>query len=85
MSAACDPSDAELFFTRRRAQQAQQICASCPVRVECLAHAQSKPEPFGVWGGLTALQRGWDSMGRRRRSHAVKSAPTQAPFSDSPA
>lgn len=33
------------------------ICRSCPVVADCLAHAITRPEPDGIWGGKTATQR----------------------------
>jgi WhiB family redox-sensing transcriptional regulator len=33
------------------------ICRFCLVRVQCLGYALENAEPFGVWGGLTALER----------------------------
>jgi WhiB family redox-sensing transcriptional regulator len=33
------------------------ICASCPVRGECLEYALRTNESLGVWGGLTEDQR----------------------------
>jgi len=45
------------------AVRALDICRSCPVTDECLRYAQSRPEPHGIWGGLTSQQR----LGRRRR------------------
>jgi WhiB family redox-sensing transcriptional regulator len=32
-------------------ERAKQLCDSCPVRVECLAGAVARHEPWGVWGG----------------------------------
>ncbi len=45
--------DAELFFAESPAdlELAKTLCASCPVRAECLAGAQDRREPWGVWGG----------------------------------
>lgn len=37
--------------------EAKQICAVCPVRVECLDHAVTFDEVFGIWGGLSAQER----------------------------
>lgn len=37
--------------------EAQRICRSCPVQVECLEWALAEGEKFGVYGGLTAKQR----------------------------
>jgi WhiB family redox-sensing transcriptional regulator len=30
---------------------AKSLCLDCPVRVECLAGALERQEPWGVWGG----------------------------------
>ena len=66
MRAACRDLDDSMFFhpererglTRvRREQRAKQICAGCPVRARCRAHALSVREPYGVWGGLTESER----------------------------
>jgi len=44
------------------AARAIDICRSCPVSHDCLRYAQNRPEPHGIWGGMTAQQR----LGRRR-------------------
>ncbi|WP_329955129.1 WhiB family transcriptional regulator [Rhodococcoides fascians] len=36
---------------------AKAICMACPVRNQCLAHAITVGEPFGVWGGMTERER----------------------------
>ena len=33
------------------------VCAVCPVKDECLRYALKNDERFGVWGGLSPLQR----------------------------
>jgi WhiB family redox-sensing transcriptional regulator len=33
------------------------VCRSCPVVEECLDYALSKPERFGIWGGLSEAER----------------------------
>lgn len=45
--------DPELFFTEEPAdvEFAKALCRGCPVRVACLAGAQARREPWGVWGG----------------------------------
>jgi WhiB family transcriptional regulator, redox-sensing transcriptional regulator len=45
--------DADLFFAEspRLLEQAQALCADCPVRELCLAGALERREPHGVWGG----------------------------------
>ncbi|MEU6215872.1 MULTISPECIES: WhiB family transcriptional regulator [unclassified Streptomyces] len=40
-----------------RDQEAKEVCALCPVRAECLRHALSVQEPYGVWGGLSEEER----------------------------
>jgi WhiB family redox-sensing transcriptional regulator len=74
--AAClDPAvDLGLFFTpdgwtniprRDREKAAAAICARCPVAGECLAHALTAPEIYGVWGGMGEDAR--KAMRRTRR------------------
>ncbi|WP_369276475.1 WhiB family transcriptional regulator [Streptomyces sp. R11] len=75
--AACAHTDHNVFFTNsghRAAARAQQICASCTVTAECLQHAESRPERFGIWGGKTAHDRGWSADGRRLHSRPSPSA-----------
>lgn len=42
---------------RSREARAKAVCATCPVRAECLAHALETDERYGVWGGLTDRER----------------------------
>jgi WhiB family transcriptional regulator, redox-sensing transcriptional regulator len=37
--------------------KAEQTCAVCPVRAECLGQAIANREAHGVWGGLTPMMR----------------------------
>lgn len=76
--AACQRADTALFFgydherirdRERREAGAKRICATCPVRRRCLEHALVVPERFGVWGGMTELERQTEER-RRRRSAA---------------
>jgi WhiB family redox-sensing transcriptional regulator len=65
--AACLPFPAVLFFglddnespidRRNREEEAKSICADCAVRGQCLEFAISAKEPYGIWGGLTELER----------------------------
>jgi WhiB family transcriptional regulator, redox-sensing transcriptional regulator len=66
LSAACRGQDTAIFYlherergpsARRHEAQAKQICATCPVRAQCLAWALESREPWGVWGGLTPSER----------------------------
>ncbi|MFD8774549.1 WhiB family transcriptional regulator [Streptomyces sp. NPDC059916] len=38
-------------------QYAKAICKGCPVRRQCLAHALTFREHYGVWGGLDENER----------------------------
>jgi WhiB family redox-sensing transcriptional regulator len=64
--AACRGKEVVLFFgpdgERQperdiRERKAKTLCASCPVRTECLAHALDHRIEFGVWGGMTERER----------------------------
>lgn len=57
--AACASADPEIFFSADTAtkNRAKLVCADCPVRQECLKHAITKPERFGIWGGLDEAER----------------------------
>ena len=37
--------------------RARAICRGCPVRDNCLEEALTQQEPFGIWGGLTPMER----------------------------
>lgn len=49
------------------------LCAMCDVRDDCAAFAEANKERYGLWGGVTARERGWSSSGNpsrlRRRRH----------------
>lgn len=49
----CRSHDPELFFAESPAdvELAKSLCQTCPVRLECLAGALERREPWGVWGG----------------------------------
>src|SRR5439155_1173127 len=57
----------------RRELKAKALCAVCPVRPECAAHALATHEPYGVWGGFTEAERlrllavGWEDTADRYR------------------
>lgn len=63
---ACNDADSSIFFSpetergKKRAgreAEAKAYCARCPVVKECLEHALTVREPFGVWGGLNTSER----------------------------
>ena len=80
MRGRCRGIDSSIFFSpdsergtarARRESRAKQICEGCPVLVQCRDHALNTGEPYGVWGGMTELDR--KRQARRRRggvSHA---------------
>lgn len=41
----------------RREESAKAICAGCPVKSACLAHAVAHRMRGGIWGGLTEAER----------------------------
>lgn len=65
--AACKELDSAIFFgpdqaetvkeKRDREDAAKVFCRTCPVRVECLEYAIGHREPYGIWGGMTELER----------------------------
>lgn len=70
--AACAQIGPELFVpdqpTREQTAAAKQVCATCPVRAECLADVLAWEQPayrHGVVGGLTANERRrlWAQLG----------------------
>ena len=56
---ACREADPDMFFptNKEQTQAALGICATCPVRHDCLEYALAARERFGVWGGKTEKQR----------------------------
>ncbi len=63
---ACRDVDTEAFFhpdgergpsRSGREAAAKAVCATCPVIVQCRAHALAAREPYGVWGGLSESDR----------------------------
>ena len=67
LRALCRGNHAYLFFPpstferkderERRELKAKAICGVCPVRESCYQHALTIREPFGIWGGLTEVER----------------------------
>lgn len=64
--AACKEEDPELFFPKKpdvgevavtNAKAAKEICATCPVLMECREYALDNPAMQGVWGGMTHPER----------------------------
>lgn len=71
--AACRDEDPELFFPvsemgpgARQVARAKAVCASCPVRTECLAYALDAGLDNGIFGGMTEQERRSLIRSRRR-------------------
>jgi WhiB family transcriptional regulator, redox-sensing transcriptional regulator len=78
--AACRGKEVVLFFgpdgERQperdiRERKAKVVCASCPVRTECLSYAVTRPEKYGTWGGLNEDERASE---RRRPARGAAAA-----------
>ena len=46
-----------MFVDAPEQRRARQVCASCPVRLVCLAEALDNKVEWGVWGGMTERER----------------------------
>lgn len=75
---AGDSGLVELFFSDEPAdiEQAKAICAGCPVRAPCLAAAETRGEPCGVWGG-ELFSKGKVLAFKRGRGRPPKAARSQ--------
>lgn len=62
---ACLGIDPDLFHPDRggSVSESKAVCATCPVRVECLHWALTSHQKFGIWGGTSERER------RRIRRH----------------
>jgi WhiB family transcriptional regulator, redox-sensing transcriptional regulator len=76
--AACHDLDPELFFpigigesALRQTKVAKTVCVACPVHVECLRWALASGQEFGVWGGLSEVERRSLRRRRARAGHQV--------------
>jgi len=56
-AAPCAFAPDDLFVRGAEQHQAKAVCATCPVRSECLAEALDNKIEWGVWGGLTERER----------------------------
>jgi WhiB family redox-sensing transcriptional regulator len=56
--AGCRGMDPDELLVRGEAQnRVKVVCATCPVRTECLADALDNRVEYGVWGGMTERER----------------------------
>ncbi|MDA2804466.1 WhiB family transcriptional regulator [Nocardiopsis suaedae] len=54
-----------------RERRAMKTCAACPVIEQCGEHTLDRPEPYGIWGGMTPDDR---RIERRRRRETARAA-----------
>lgn len=81
-AAACRSADPDMFFpisesgpAREQTAKAKAVCATCPVRRECLGFALRTGQMHGIWGGTTEYERAaaW------RRASRLKEMPPRSP------
>ncbi|HTK66936.1 MAG TPA: WhiB family transcriptional regulator [Pseudonocardia sp.] len=67
--------DADLWFADSPVdlEKAKALCLGCPVKAACLAGAQRRGEPWGVWGG-EIFERGEVIARKRPRGRPSKAA-----------
>lgn len=79
--ANCREVESDLFFLdplvrgkekKEIERKAKKVCKGCPVINECLSHALSIPEFFGVWGGMTADERNRILRKKRIKNNIIK-------------
>lgn len=59
-AAACQGMDSDIFFPasyRHDSDDAKAVCATCPVKDDCLRYAVEHNEESGIFGGLTPHER----------------------------
>lgn len=57
--ALCAQTDPEAFFPEKggSVHPAKRVCRRCDVRAECLEYALSQEVQWGIYGGLSAVER----------------------------
>lgn len=72
LEAVCTDLSSEAFFLvgddLEGMRKAQEICATCPVKQECLEFAIGTNQTLGIWGGTTPNER------RRLRREWIRKA-----------
>ena len=88
--AACAGAPADVFFPPKGGTgvDARRICATCPVRLPCLAYALDVEgdggfrQRHGIYGGLTPTER--IKLNRRKRDRACHTSDTSATATPKP-
>ena len=65
--AICGQTDPAVFFPAKgeSVKAAKRLCAGCDVRDECLEYAIRNEMVFGIWGGMSLLERRAEAKKRR--------------------
>jgi WhiB family redox-sensing transcriptional regulator len=58
------PAGLDMRMVEEEIKLAKKICQDCPLIVKCAEYAIVAEEPFGIWGGLTPIDR---NIIRRRK------------------
>ena len=83
----CQGDNPDLWFAAAPAdlERAKALCGGCPIRVQCLAGALARHEPWGVWGGqifergsIIPRKRGRGRPRKQVRDEPVIPAPRRA-------
>ena len=72
--ALCAQVDTELFFPEKggSTKEAKAVCSRCDVRPECAAYALDRNERYGIWGGLSEVDR--RRLRRQPKAAAVRAS-----------
>src|ERR1700753_666300 len=68
----CGPDGERQPEREIRERKAKSICAACPVKLECLNYAVSRPEKYGTWGGLNEDERSAERRRQMGRPNAAR-------------
>ena len=79
--AACRGADLDLFFpiSDDESGPAKAICATCPVRDDCLEWALATRQEDGIFGGMTPSERRRTRRRRRTAARITAAAGSRAP------
>jgi WhiB family redox-sensing transcriptional regulator len=69
---ACRDQPNHVFFPpagEHGGREAKRICATCPVKKECLEFAIDTRQEYGIWAGMTANERQAFEDKRPRKYH----------------
>jgi WhiB family redox-sensing transcriptional regulator len=56
---------------KRKEELAKRVCRDCLVKQNCRDHAMCVPERYGIWGGMTELERKRELKDSKTSLHLV--------------